>query len=50
MEKYTKTSENQVLNDFLPETLALINFRRRFPTTNNCLSFQKYTISKKVVV
>ena len=31
MEKYTKfkTSENQDLNDFLLETLAWINYRRR---------------------
>ena len=29
MEKYTKTSENQDLNDFLQETLAWINYRRR---------------------
>ena len=28
MEKYTKTSENQDLNDFLLETLAWINFRQ----------------------
>ena len=29
MEKYTKTSENQDLNDFSLETLAWINYRRR---------------------
>ena len=29
MENYTKTSENQDLNDFLLETLAWINYRRR---------------------
>ena len=29
MEKYTKTSENQDLNDFLLETLAWFNYRRR---------------------
>ena len=29
MEKYTKTSENQDLNDFLLETLAWINYHRR---------------------
>ena len=29
MEKYTKTSENQALNDFLLETLAWILYRRR---------------------
>ena len=29
MKKYTKTSENQDLNDFLIETLAWINYRRR---------------------
>ena len=29
MEKYIKTSENQDLNDFLLETLAWINYRRR---------------------
>ena len=29
MEKYTKTSENQDLNDFLSETLAWINYRGR---------------------
>ena len=29
MEKYTKTSENQYLNDFLLEALAWINYRRR---------------------
>ena len=29
MEKYTKTPENQDLNDFLLETLAWINHRRR---------------------
>ena len=29
MEKYTKTSENQDLNDFLLETLAWINYRQR---------------------
>ena len=28
MEKYTKTLENQDLNDFLLETLAWINYRR----------------------
>ena len=27
MEKYTKTSENQDLNEFLLETLAWINYR-----------------------
>ena len=27
MEKYTKTFENQDLNDFLLETLASINYR-----------------------
>ena len=29
MEKYTKTLENQDLNDFLLETLAWINYLRR---------------------
>ena len=29
MKKYTKTSENRDLNDFLIETLAWINYRRR---------------------
>ena len=29
MEKYIKTPENQDLNDFLLETLPLINYRRR---------------------
>ena len=29
MEKYTKTSENQDLNDFLQQTLAWINYRRQ---------------------
>ena len=29
MKKYAKTSENQDLNDFLIETLAWINYRRR---------------------
>ena len=29
MEKYIKTSENQDLNGFLPETLAWIIYRRR---------------------
>ena len=29
MEKYIKTSENQDLYDFLLETLAWINYRRR---------------------
>ena len=29
MEKYIKTSENQNLNDFLLETLAWVNYRRR---------------------
>ena len=29
MEKYIKTLENQDLNDFLLETLAWINYRRR---------------------
>ena len=29
MEKYTKTSENQDLNDFLLETLAWINYRQQ---------------------
>ena len=35
MEKYTKISENQNLNDFLLETLAWINFRRRKLIPNN---------------
>ena len=29
MEKYIKTLENKGLNDFLLETLAWINYRRR---------------------
>ena len=29
MEKYTKTLENQDLNDFLLETLAWINYRQQ---------------------
>ena len=29
MEKYTKTLENQDLNNFLLETLAWINYRRQ---------------------
>ena len=50
MEKYIKTSENQDLNDFLLETLAWFSYRLRFSTTKNCLSFQKYIVSERVVV
>ena len=52
MEKYTKTSETQDLNDFLLETptWVIIAGDNQFPTTNNCLSFQKYTVSERVVV
>ena len=35
MEKYTKTLENQTLNDLLLETLVWINFRRRKLIPNN---------------
>ena len=49
-EKYSKTLQNQNLNDLLLETLAWINFRwQKFPKINYCLSFQKYAVSEEIV-
>ena len=52
MEYYIKTLRKQNLNDFLLETLAWINFRRRklIPNLKECLSFQKYAVSERIVL
>ena len=53
MEKYIKPSENQDLNDFIPETLAWINYRQQWLIPNNkelsSLS-KKYAVSERVIV
>ena len=52
MEKYTKTSENQDLNDFLLETLAWNNYRQQLLIPNNkeLSLFPKYAIYEIVVL
>ena len=47
IEKYTKTLENQNLNDFLQKALASISFSRRkwLQTTKNSLAFQNHAVS-----
>ena len=53
MEKYTKTLEKQDLNDFVLETLAWINYRRRWliPDNKKIVSLsKKYAVSERVVV
>ena len=49
--KYTKTSENQDLNDFLPETLAWISYRRVINSQQQrIVSLSKYMLFPREIL
>ena len=52
MDKYIKNAENKDFKDFLLEAAALFNYRRPWliPNNKDCLPFQKYVVSERVVV